>query len=143
MTTEAEDKAAADKKTAEQKAADQKVADEKAEADKKVAEENKKPFWPSRAVPPETAPVKGTERAGLERIREAITLISTHSAASIGGSMLSEALKLLEQGYDILGGNKPRPEDVQAAKEAEAANARAAAEAKREEPNKPVWPAKA
>jgi hypothetical protein len=66
------------------------------------------PLPPTPAPTPNTA-FKGTESAGLGRIREAINLISTHSASSIGGSMLSEALKLLESAYDILGGNKPKP----------------------------------
>lgn len=53
--------------------------------------------WPHAS---ESEPVG--QPAGLEKIREAINLISTHSAASISGSTLHEALILLESGYAIL-----------------------------------------
>jgi hypothetical protein len=40
--------------------------------------------------------------AGPEKIRAAINLIATHSASNIGGSMLFEALRLLEEAYEIV-----------------------------------------
>jgi hypothetical protein len=57
---------------------------------------------PVSPVAPPTAKPRTEHEAGLEKIREAINLISTHSGAAIGGSMLSEALTLLESGYATL-----------------------------------------
>lgn len=42
------------------------------------------------------------DKAGLEKIRAAIKLIETHSAARIGRSILFDALELLEEAYDII-----------------------------------------
>jgi hypothetical protein len=57
------------------------------------------------SVSPVAAPTPRTEKtAGLEKIRQAINLISTHSGASIAGGMLYEALTLLESGYASLKG---------------------------------------
>jgi hypothetical protein len=143
MTTEVEDKAAQDKLAEEKRVADQKAADQKAEADKKVAQENKPSFFTPKADkgPDPAKPIaQDTREAGYQQIREGINLIKTHSGAAIGGSMLHDALDLLEAGYASLGGNEPRAADVRAAKEAEDAQK---AEVKRDEPSKPFWPAKA
>jgi hypothetical protein len=59
-------------------------------------------------VAPLPAPVKTEPRtektAGLEKIREAIKLLSTHSASNVGGGMLYDAITLLESGYASLKG---------------------------------------
>lgn len=57
------------------------------------------------SVPDSVSPVAAptTEKtAGLKKIRQAINLISTHSGAKIGGSMLHDAVALLEDGYALL-----------------------------------------
>lgn len=51
----------------------------------------------------EPAPVVAdSKEAGLQKIQEAIRLLSTHSAANIGGSTIGDALILLSDGYSIL-----------------------------------------
>ena len=42
------------------------------------------------------------QKSGLKEIRQAMILLSRHSAANVGGSMIGESLVWLEQGYAIL-----------------------------------------
>jgi hypothetical protein len=96
MTTEAEiqhDKVAQDKAAEEKR-----LADQKAEADKK-------PFFAPKVEPVKNV-ASDSKEAGLQHIRQAINLIKSHSAASIGGGMLHDALELLESGYGIIAGPK-------------------------------------
>lgn len=61
------------------------------------------PASPVAEPTPKTEP--WTEKsAGLGKIREAIRLLSSHSAANVGGGMLYEAITLLESGYASLKG---------------------------------------
>ena len=49
------------------------------------------------------APIQpGSKEAGLQAIQQGIMLLSKHSAANVGGSMIGEALVWLERGYAIL-----------------------------------------
>lgn len=62
---------------------------------------------PVEVVPATPVSYKGTPEAGLQRIRAGITLLETHSAARVAGSLISDALQELEIGYSVLLGNHP------------------------------------
>jgi len=60
---------------------------------------------PAPVSPPAAKTEPWTEKsAGLQKIREAIKLLSSHSAANVGGGMLYDAITLLESGYASLKG---------------------------------------
>jgi hypothetical protein len=71
---------------------------------KEVVVEEKKPFFSPKAEKPAEPKVVApdSKEAGLQQIREAINLIKSHSATAIGGSMLHQAVDLLENGYGII-----------------------------------------
>lgn len=52
---------------------------------------------------PEPVAADGAQDPGLQKLRQAINLIKTHSAANVAGSMLNDVLILLEESYGILG----------------------------------------
>jgi hypothetical protein len=56
---------------------------------------------PVKAVPPPATTITPLE-AGPQKIREAIDLLSNHSASKIPGSILHDAVKLLEEAYDYV-----------------------------------------
>jgi hypothetical protein len=99
--------------------------------EKPVVVEEKKPFFAPKTEKVEEKPeapkpvAADSNEAGLQSIRQAINLIKSHSGTAIGGSMLHEAVELLESGYGVIYANDPK------------------AEAKKDEPSKPFWPAKA
>jgi hypothetical protein len=66
---------------------------------------------PVEAVPAQAARYKGEPEAGMQRIAAAIRLLESHSAARAGGSIIAEALTLLEQGYSVLLDHHPLEKD--------------------------------
>lgn len=57
---------------------------------------------PVEEVPATQRAFKGSPEAGLQRIKAAIALLETHSAAKVAGSLISQALYELEVGYSVL-----------------------------------------
>lgn len=72
---------------------------EYSETPEAVAAPNAPPAEPEPE--PEVAP-EGGIHPGLQKLREAINLIKTHSAATIHGSMLHDALLKLEESFTLL-----------------------------------------